>query len=168
MASRSRDGTRTDQTSAGDDMTPIERFEKKYIPEPNTGCWLWIGHCKSNGYGQAGSRKTDDRFAHRESWRLHKGPIPNGLHVLHRCDVRCCVNPDHLFLGTPTDNMKDCSAKGRTARGEIHGCAKLTEDQILEIRKAPNTGHGTLAAAYGVTPSNITAIKRGISWKHLG
>lgn len=81
-------------------------------PEPNTGCWLWSGSLGSTGYGHI--RQGDDVLhAHRASWELFKGLLPPGLFVCHKCDVMPCVNPDHLFLGTPKDNMKDMSAKGR-------------------------------------------------------
>ena len=75
------------------------------IPEPNTGCWLWLGFISPDGYGT--------RLAHRRAWELARGPIPDGMLVCHRCDVRHCVNPDHLFLGTHLDNMRDMIRKGR-------------------------------------------------------
>ena len=85
--------------------------------QKSDGCWLWTGAIKSNGYGHIGSEGPGGylkvRTTHRVSWELHFGPIPAGLLVLHRCDVRNCVRPDHLFLGTHTDNMLDCIAKGR-------------------------------------------------------
>lgn len=87
------------------------RFESKYIPEPNSGCWLWTGNCYPNGYGQI-SINYKSCLAHRYSWTVKYGAIPDGLWVLHRCDVKKCVNPDHLFLGTNSDNQKDAIAKG--------------------------------------------------------
>lgn len=85
-----------------------ERLEAKCMPEPNTGCWIWLGSANSEGRAQMGSRT-----AARVSYAAYKGPIPEGLSVLHRCDEPICVNPDHLFLGTHTDNMRDMSRKGR-------------------------------------------------------
>lgn len=93
--------------------TLAERIEKLSIPEPNSGCWLWLGQVSSLGYGHImlspSRRKTK---AHRASWEAFRGPIGE-LQVLHTCDVRCCVNPEHLWLGTRSDNMRDMYAKGR-------------------------------------------------------
>ena len=90
----------------------FERFYAKFVPEPNSGCWLWIGTGTRNGYGQFW---FDGQFqlAHRAARQIFVGPIPADLCVLHRCDVKGCVNPDHLFLGTQRDNMLDSSRKGR-------------------------------------------------------
>lgn len=83
-------------------------------PEPNSGCWLWTGRYGNNGYGTfGGGRKGERTGAHRLVWEITNGPIPDGLFVLHRCDVRGCVNPEHLFLGTAKDNTQDMMAKGR-------------------------------------------------------
>lgn len=94
------------------DAAIAERFDAKWQVEPNTGCHLWIGAVSDSGYGSV-SIKGKMRLAHRVSYELRVGPIPLGLLVLHRCDVRCCVNPDHLFLGTYADNENDKIAKGR-------------------------------------------------------
>lgn len=76
------------------------------------GCWLWTGYTSTFGYGMMRFMGKSQN-AHRLSWQVHRGPIPDGLSVLHKCDVPACVNPDHLFLGTQSDNMKDCASKGR-------------------------------------------------------
>jgi hypothetical protein len=89
------------------------RFWAKATPEPNSGCWLWTASLRPNGYGMFGIAAGSVQSAHRVAWELVNGPIPDGLHVLHRCDVRACVNPSHLFLGTRFDNMQDMIAKGR-------------------------------------------------------
>lgn len=157
----------------------IDRFERMCIPEPNSGCWLWLGHIPKSGYGQF-RMTTDPRErcegAHRASWILHNGSIPNGLDVLHRCDVRCCVNPHHLFLGTKLDNMQDAASKGRMNwkpsdkprihRGEKHNQARLTVADILVIRGSAWKGVD-LAKRYSVTPTQISRIRLGKSWKHL-
>lgn len=90
----------------------VEVFGERWTPEPNSGCWLWTKALTKEGYGSLGfNRKIN--YAHRVSWILHRGEIPPGLCVLHHCDTRACVNPDHLFLGTYQDNFHDCRAKGR-------------------------------------------------------
>lgn len=84
------------------------------LPEPNSGCWLWTGRYARNGYGTYGGGRSGERIsAHRLAWQEANGPVPDGLQVLHRCDVRGCVNVDHLFLGTAKDNTRDMMAKGR-------------------------------------------------------
>lgn len=92
----------------------LDRFSRKYIPEPNSGCWLWLGAISATGYGYFDAREfPGEHRAHRISYRLHKGPIPDGLFVCHSCDQRSCVNPSHLWLGTALDNNRDMIAKGR-------------------------------------------------------
>jgi len=91
-----------------------ERFNNKWTPEPYSGCWLWTGGINGYGYGAIGAGYPQRmRGAHRASWELFCGDIPKGIQVLHRCDTPCCVNPLHLFLGTPSDNIKDKMVKGR-------------------------------------------------------
>lgn len=90
----------------------MERFWSKTTPEPNSGCWLWTASLGSTGYGQI-SIDGRHRKAHRVSWELHNGEIPDGMCVLHRCDVPSCVNPEHLWLGDQPANLKDMWAKGR-------------------------------------------------------
>ena len=100
-------------------MDESEFFEN-YAPEPTTGCWLWMRHCARTGYGQV---RFHGRMwnAHRVAWTLTRGPIPDGLCVCHKCDTPACINPDHLFLGTYTDNMRDAVKKDRMARGDRNG-----------------------------------------------
>jgi hypothetical protein len=126
-------------------------------------CLLWTGHTTGNGYGGIKHRGRTLR-AHRVSYELHTGPIPAGMEVLHRCDVPACVNPEHLFLGTHADNMKDKSAKGRVARnfGEANGRAKLTDEQvrIINERFVPRdrrNGARALAREFGVSHFSILA-----------
>lgn len=110
-------------------------------------------------------------LVHRVVWTLARGPIPAGLCVLHRCDVGNCVNIDHLFLGTVTDNNKDRAAKGRSAvrRGSLCGQAKLTEWKVQEIRKRLRAGRTlhSLGAEYGVAWQTIGSIKYRQNWKHV-
>ncbi len=88
------------------------KLEDMYIPEPNSGCWLWLGSVTQSGYGNAWTNGKNMR-AHRLSWMIHNGDIPKEMCVLHRCDTPACINPGHLFLGTQLENIKDRDAKGR-------------------------------------------------------
>jgi HNH endonuclease len=131
-------------------------------------CIEWIGGRDARGYGQFYYKK-----AHRFAWEITYGPIPEGMHVLHRCDNTWCVNPDHLFLGTHADNHADKVRKGRQARGETHGCAKLTEDQVREIRAMASDGlskRGTaqrIAEMFGITRIHVYYICSRRSWRHV-
>src|ERR1700686_3375768 len=110
------------------------RFWKKVIKAAPDECWLWTDSLIRTGYGYLWANRRNVE-AHRFSWEIHNGPIPAGLYVLHRCDVRHCVNPSHLFLGTKADNNADKCAKGRQARqlGQTNGAAKLNPLQVIGI-----------------------------------
>jgi hypothetical protein len=101
-------------------------WTERVLPEPNSGCWLWTGRYGNQGYGTYGGGRRGERVqAHRLVWEVTNGPIPTGLFVLHRCDVRGCVNPAHLFLGTAKDNTRDMMAKGRAHFvGGLHNSRK--------------------------------------------
>jgi hypothetical protein len=107
-------------------------------------------------------------MAHRISWEIHRGPIPPGLHVCHKCDTPSCVNPDHLFLGTAADNMADKCAKGRGnfRRGMTSGRAKLTDADVVAIR-ADRRLQAEIAEAYGVSNPIISRIKSRKIWAHV-
>jgi hypothetical protein len=105
--------------------------------------------------------------AHRVSWELSHGKVPVGLYVLHHCDTPCCVNPDHLFLGTDADNRADCVQKGRQARGTTSGNAKLTEQQVREIRAYGRKDYALTAKLYGVSRATARRIAMKLSWSHL-
>jgi hypothetical protein len=133
-----------------------EKFMAKAHPEPNTGCWLWTGALTKGGYGKMGvDGVTTD--AHRLSWELHRGDT-GGHFVLHRCDIRCCVNPDHLFLGTHADNMLDMVAKGRGTRSRL-----LTDADIVGIRQAVALGEVSrrVAERYGISAAYVCKIVKG-------
>lgn len=151
-------------------ISVAERLERYSIPEPNSGCRLWMGSVDSSGHGQlsiGGGRKTS---AHRASWEQKNGPIPAGMQICHKCDVRSCIEETHLFLGTQADNMADMIAKGRARHrslpGENHGCAKLSEAQAIEVIFAVGT-HREIAARFRIRPSTVGNIKSGKKWRHL-
>lgn len=121
-----------------------ERFDAKWVPEPNTGCWLWTGHVNDGGYGRFARTVSDCatvwQTAHRLSWELHRGPIPDGLHIDHMCRVRSCVNPDHLRVVTPRQNSLENSSSGPSINVLkshcIHGHPFAGDN--LAIRRSPN------------------------------
>lgn len=153
------------------------RFEAKVSPEPTSGCWLWTSppH-NSGGFFGYGQFNVEGRgvLAHRVSWELNRGPIPDGLKVLHKCDNPACVNPDHLFVGTHADNVADRCRKGRTRQGHVqlragenHGCAKLTWASVDEIRARYAAGDVTLRSLgrdFGVSHRAILFIVQGKHW----
>jgi hypothetical protein len=147
-------------------LTP-ETFWEALEREPG-GCWLWTRR-HWNGYGQVWFKGREWR-AHRLAYLLHHGLLPEGKMICHTCDERACCNPDHLYLGTQTENMRDRRVRGRTARGERHGSAKLTADDVRHIRRRyAETGllPDVLGAEYGVTGAAIRALLRGRSWRHV-
>lgn len=153
---------------------PIEeRFWAKV--NKTDGCWLWMGSLSRRGYGELNPGTHNGRalLVHRFSYELHYGLIPDGLFVCHHCDNRICVRPEHLFLGTATDNNRDMAQKGRARGGgrvgEQHPKAKLTEVQVRELYKRHLAGepHRELARAFGISESHLTDIVGGRSWRSL-
>lgn len=142
-------------------------FGRHYIACPMSGCWLWTGAADAKGYG----RMHGNRKAHRVSYELHVGKIPDGMCVLHKCDVPACVRPDHLFLGTQLDNMRDMFAKGRRPppSGERHPRARLTNKDVVSIRqrKAAGESNRDLAREYNMWPETIARLCAGKTWKHI-
>ena len=119
------------------------RFFEKFIPEPNSGCWLWTGAiCKGNaGYGQM-RWKGKTQSAHRVSFEIHKGILPSDLDICHTCDVPSCVNPDHLFSGTRSENMVDCVRKGRFAQVALASKTRLRKNRFRqELKTSCPSGH---------------------------
>lgn len=151
---------------------PRTRFYSRF-KVTKTGCWQWTGGKFSDGYGQLRVNNKPTK-AHRLSWILHNGQIPPGMLVCHTCDNRSCVNPDHLFIGTPKDNMDDMRSKGRHRyeggpQGETHPYAKLTEKQVLTIRRKAANGKksSALSIEFGVSIVQINCIIRRKYWKHI-
>lgn len=131
------------------------------------GCWRWIAGIGGRGYGSVsmGQRRY---VASRLSWEYTYGPIPKGMWVLHKCDNRACVNPEHLFIGDNAANMADKVAKLRQVWGERTYSSKLTAAQVHEIRALEGTASaGDLADKYGVNNGSIHAIWSRKRWKHL-
>lgn len=146
---------------------PIQkRFENLVQMEPMSGCWLWVGTTWPNGYGSFTIIRGKQENTHRTSWKLYRDLIPEKMLVLHKCDTPSCVNPDHLFLGINKDNTQDMIKKGRSAKGEKNGRAKLSPEQVLKIREDDRLGT-VIAPEYGVTPTMIYEIKHKRSWKHI-
>lgn len=146
------------------------RFWNRVIKKSTSEqCWNWFGHKDTGGYGIISDGKRRCMKVHRVSWEIHIGEIPKGLHVLHKCDNVVCVNPKHLFLGTHQDNMRDAKEKGRIKRGEESGKAKLTMNDVKEIRKCAGRGCSYLEIAkiFNVSSSTVGGIVRKERWAWL-
>jgi hypothetical protein len=148
----------------------MDRFWSKVsIVDDEDSCWLWTASLRRNGYG-AFSYESRSREAHQVAWVLNVGPIPDGLWVLHRCDVRHCVRPSHLFLGTRSDNVRDMVSKGRHFKGarvvflgESNPAAKVTDQQAEEIKRlyaAGGISQQRLAERYGLEQTSVSYIIR--------
>ena len=171
----------------------IDRFWSKVdkdgpVPEhvPEIGqCWIWTGGVDAHSYGSIAVGRTMIR-AHRMSWNVHVGPVPDGLNVLHRCDNPPCVNPAHLWLGTQKDNARDRERKGRgnqvkgerhglrlhperVARGSRHHAAKIDETTVREIRRSRDSGDSllTIAKRFGLHFGTVSKIVHRRLWKHV-
>lgn len=145
-------------------------FYDRSIPEPNTGCWLWLGAVSLNGYGVIRKDGKAQR-AHRASYFAATGvQLSSGIDVCHRCDTRCCVNADHLFPGTRKDNMRDCANKGRIRLPNLSGedcpASRLTAAEVLRIRQDARSNR-QIAINYGVDKGTIAGIKNRTTWKSL-
>lgn len=142
-----------------------KRFAKQIEKRGPDECWPWKGGRNGEGYGRI-YFDGNTHNAQRAAWILFRGPIPEGMFVCHSCDNPYCVNPAHLFLGTPTDNMRDRDAKGRQARGERDGNAKLTEDNVRAIRRSCKSIYA-LSDLFGVAPTTIACARNGTTWAHV-
>lgn len=154
----------------------LEKHEAKIIQVSESGCMIWTAASTQNGYGIAYSgRKTLagnnlPEGAHRLVFEAENGHIPEGHHVLHRCDTPSCVNPSHLFLGSQAVNMADMANKGRSCIGSRHGRSTMSEETALKIRSEyvpRRTTYCILAERYGLTRSAVAAVVRRASFKYL-
>lgn len=148
----------------------VDRFWEKF-ERPKEGCWEWKGGLRSTGYGQVSRIKKSPIGSHRLSWMLFNGPIPEGLFVCHTCDNRKCVRPDHLFLGTASDNSKDCWNKGRGKTSGVYGikqwCSKLTPNKAEKIRDLVlcfGMSQREVARIYGLNQRTVYSIVHGETW----
>lgn len=141
-------------------------LEERTKVDEKTGCLLWIGSCVTSGYGVFNAE--GEREAHRVAYKRYVGPIPVGAHVLHTCDTPACIAPEHLFLGSHSDNMHDMRLKGRSrgAVGSINAAAKLTESDAVVIMKDARA-QAEIAAEYGISRGMVEKIQNGRAWKHV-
>jgi hypothetical protein len=149
-----------------------ERFWQKVDKKTDNGCWLWIGGHSSNGYGSFTGNNHKPVKAHRFSWILYYGEIPDGLLVCHHCDVKFCVNPKHLFLGIDQDNSDDMMKKGRGVQlhGEQNGNAKYTKEFVLKIRRIYKEGNYSrykIAKMFNISYATIKPLLNRRSWAWL-
>ena len=153
-------------------LDPQVRLQRLSVVDPKTGCWNWQGG-KRRGYGRLtiGSRASGDRrtvSAHRYAFEVFKGPITEGLHVCHSCDNPSCINPDHLWQGTKQENTDDRERKGRNRppKGEKNGAAKLTTEQVTEMRNLHSSGVGyyRLSKRFGVNKKTVISAIKKITW----
>ena len=149
----------------------IARFLSNIMDRSNEdACWRWVGIKNSNGYGRF-SLGNKHRLAHRTSYQMFVGEIPAGMNVCHSCDNRLCVNPNHLWLGTQSENLKDAVSKGRMFRpdttGERNGNRKLDWERVRAIRKMVASGErkSKVARVFGVAHSTINFIINNETWK---
>lgn len=151
--------------SKGEALSLRSRLSERSLIEPNSGCWIWEGASDERGYGRIGSGKRVLR-TNRASYASFIGSIPAGVHVLHKCDTPACVNPDHLFLGTHSENMRDCVRKGRHTPprlvGENNPMAEVSKEDIVSaVDLAEQIGIRPAGRKLGIPESTIRSWVRG-------
>lgn len=154
------------------DPAALELVLERSMPEPMSGCWLWLGYACHNGYGRV-RFEGKSWLAHRVAWFAHHGPIPEGMHLCHKCDNPGCINPAHMFVGTQADNVRDMIRKGREnrdprpyQRGELNQNSRITADVVRSILLSP-LNQRDAAAAFGVAPSWVQRIRKREVWRHV-
>lgn len=151
---------------------PVEEIFWSHVDIRNDEeCWNWMASLDDHGYGQFGSKRLGGHFSsHRLSYILTNGPIPDGLFVCHRCDNPKCINPKHLFLGTPLDNVKDMISKGRgryiITRGEDSHFAKISASDVIAIRQDPRPT-AEIAQDFNISLNQVRRIKSRENWSHI-
>lgn len=147
-------------------ITSEERFWNQVDKKEDHQCWLWMG--AGHKYGTI-TVKNENFLTHRYSWSLINGVIPPSLSVCHNCDTPLCVNPKHLFLGTPKENTQDMVSKGRSAKGETHGNGKLTELIVLEIRRLHSCGltYTEIGKQFDISRVQVSNIVNRRQWTHI-
>jgi hypothetical protein len=149
-----------------------ERFFRHI--EKTDGCWLWTGRLVGKGYGSLGmgGKGAKHKLSHRLSYEIHHGEIPDGMVVMHKCDNPRCVNPNHLEVGTQSQNIKDAFARGRKLnlpsglKGESHGASKLNNASVINIRES-TLSIAELAKLYGVSNTAIERVRARKTWRHI-
>ena len=149
-------------------MSVEDRLNKFHIKDHDSGCWNWIGKKDKRGYGRC-SFEGRKQFAHRISHKVFKGPIPDGLYILHSCDNPACINPDHLRIGTQAENMNDAVVRRRMPIGEQSSMSKLSNESVMQIVEMRNSGMSIadIARNFNVEFTTVSVILRGHTWSWL-
>lgn len=172
MSDRAISGLDCSSLDAAEILRSVEQDFWPRAGADSRGCLLWRGHRAENGYGFFLFTFGGRRFrvgAHQASFVIANGPIQPGLVVMHSCDVRRCISPGHLSIGTPLENAADRVAKGRGAFGSSHGMAKLTEEDVAAVRSCLAGGESVrgVARAFAVDPKLVRQIRDGAIWRHV-
>lgn len=146
----------------------FSHFDDKIIPISESGCWVWTGTLTDTGYGEVKVSGIKS-LAHRIAYTCAKGLIPEGMMVRHSCDIPCCVNPNHLSVGSQMDNMDDMKSRSRQSRGTHRPKAKLSDSDVVEIRRliARGVPQSSIASRFGVSQPRISKINTGKIWSHV-
>lgn len=143
-------------------LNSLREFEACF--PKGSGCWIWEKSVRSSGYG-AFRYQNKNWNAHRLAWFFYRGSDPGEKQVLHHCDVRACVNPEHLYLGDHADNMRDMAVRQRAAKGSGNGNSKLSLEAVKKIIKDAR-GLTEIALEYGITKEQVWNIRTGRQWRH--
>lgn len=151
----------------GDDRHIPERIERYSMPIPESGCIVWTSTVGSNGYPFL-EHRGKIIYLHKYVYKMINGPIPKGLWILHKCDVKSCINPNHLYAGTPTQNAQDRERRGRgnPPKGSEHVFSKLNDDIVRDVRNSSESNYA-LGIKYGVARATIRNARNRKTWKHV-